>query len=51
MLRYRLHPDHDLCRAFSLAIALVYLLAETHVGEGKVLRGDPRQPKMRGSLG
>lgn len=36
---------------FSLAIALKYLIAETHVGEGRVPRGDPRQPKMRGSPG
>jgi hypothetical protein len=36
-------------KTFSLAVAGVYILAGTHVGEGKVPRGDPRQPQMRGS--
>ena len=38
-------------KTFSLAVAGVYILAGTHVGEGKVPRGDPRRPQMRGSPG
>lgn len=38
-------------RTFSLAVAGIYILAGTHVGEGKVPRGDPRRPQTRGSPG